>query len=110
MKSLNESKIPIVRSLFQLISKDIRSVPASNIRYISEQTSTFINPGKTLKSSIKEYKAYEVPEGQQWKIGLLSSLIQIREGQQNISFDEENGLTSFPDEEINRMIDDICTS
>ena len=108
VKSLVTSKKPIVRSLFHLTSKDIRSVPASNLRYIYEQTGIFITPGVTLKHSLKDYKAYEVPAGEKWKIGFLASLIKIREGQWNISFDEEDGLTNFPDKEINRMIEELC--
>ena len=110
IKSLVESKKPIVSSLFKLISKDIRSVPSSNLRTIYEQTGIFINPGITQKGSLRNYNAYKVPTGEDWKIGLLTSLLEIREGQWSISFDEENGLTCFPDEEINRMIKDICTS
>ena len=110
MKSLVKSKKPIVRSLFQTISKDIRSVPASNLRHIYDQTGIFINPGVTLKFSLHDYKAYKVPAGEEWKIGFLASLIKVREGQWDISFDEEDGLSNFPDKEINRLIEELCSS
>ena len=116
VKSLVESKKPIVSSLFQLTTRDIRSVPSSNLRTIYEQTGVFVQPGVTLKRSLREYEVYKVSVDEKWKIGLLSSLIEIREGQWSISFDEENGVTCFPDKEINRinriniMIEDICTS
>ena len=110
VKSLVESKKPIVSSLFQLTTKDIKSVPRSNLRTIYQQTGVFVQPGVTLKKSLREYEVYKVPVADIWKICLLSSLIDIREGQWSISFDEEDGVTCFPDKEINSMIEDICTS
>ena len=45
-----ESRKPIVSLLFQLISKDVWSLPSSNLRIIYEQTRVFVQPGVTLKS------------------------------------------------------------
>ena len=88
----------------------MRSVTCSNLRCILDQTKVFVNPSVTTKHSLNGYRAYEVPPGEEWKIGLLSSLIQIREGEWTVSFDEESHESNFEDEAFNSMIDTLCIS
>ena len=74
------------------------------------QTNVYVNPRTTTKHSLNAYRAYEVPKGQEWKIALLSSLLQIREGEWTVTFDEESHESKFEDEAINKMIDFLCIS
>ena len=54
----------------------------------------------------KDSNTYEIPAGKEWKIGLLSSLLEIQDGKWMISFDEEGeGIT---EDEVKLMIDDVC--
>jgi len=80
VKSLDQSKKPAIKSLLRTARKDIRSTTSSNLRSIFVQTGVYVKPGLTTKHSLSAYKAYEVPQGEEWRISLLSSLMQIREG------------------------------
>ena len=44
--------------------------------------------------------------GKEWKIGLLSSLLEIRDGKWMILFDEEG--EDLTEDEVKLMIDDVC--
>ena len=55
---------------------------------------------------MKKLYIYGIPDGQEWKIGLLSSLLEIRDEKWVVLFDNEGeGLI---DDEVKQMIDGIC--
>ena len=66
-----------------------------------------MTPGQTLVSSIKKNVLQEVPVGEEWKVPLIHSLLEIRSGEFKLEFDEDD----FADNEI---VDDVllhvCTS
>ena len=55
---------------------------------------------------MKKLYIYDIPDGQEWKIGLLSSLLEIRDEKWVVLFDNEGeGLI---DDEVKQMIDGVC--
>ena len=89
------------------MAADVRSVTDSNLRSIQLNTGVHVTPGQTLVSSIKKNVLQEVPVGEEWKVPLIHSLLEIRSGEFKLEFDEDD----FADNEI---VDDVllhvCTS
>ena len=106
LESLAKNKKTSVKNLIKMTYNDARTTTGSNIRHILLEHGTLIIPGKTKKHDLKHSNTYKIPEGQAWKISLLSSLIQIRERNWQVLFDNEGeGLI---EDEVKLMIDDIC--
>ena len=78
-----------------------------NIRCILNQTGTLIIPGKTGQGSLSEYNVYNIPSGEEWRVPLLKSLIEIREKRWEVQFSEE-GDETLNDDAIKLMIDRAC--
>ena len=65
-----------------------------------------IVPGTTPPTAFKNYCAHKTPQGQEWKLPLLVSLLELRENRWQVSFDEETMNVS--EDEITTMIENIC--
>ena len=107
ISQLCNNKRASVRLLFKLVSNDARTVTGSNIRYIKLTTGIDIIPGSTSKFHLKDYRVYECPVQEKWKIALLQSLIELRDGRWHIVFDEEED-ESLNNNQLCLMIEDIC--
>ena len=105
---LANNKRPCVRSLFKLVCNDVRTVTGSNIRQILLMTGIRITPGITSKYKLKTFRVYSVPNNQHWRIGMLHSLIELRENKWHITFDDEQ--QNIDKSQISLMIEDVCTS
>ena len=66
-------------------------------------TNVTVVPGVTRAYDLFNYRVYETPAEEQWRLGLLVSLLR---GLQ--MFDEENGQRS--EDKTTAMISDVCTS
>ena len=73
-------------------------------------TGVRIIPGVTNKSELTAIKVYPIPEDQKWRLPLLESLLEIRDDQWEIRFEEEDDDDQLDDDDIEGMIADICTS
>ena len=109
LKSLTKSEKPALRFLLNIAKTDIRSVTDSNIRMISKESNIYIVPGISSKHQLRNFVAYPIPSGQEWKIPLLTSLIEIREGAWTVNFDEEDGDTEN-NTNIEKMIKEVSIS
>ena len=70
--------------------------------------SLFLAPSLTTnKWALKEYKVYQTPEGEECGAPLITSLLQIKEDQWEIEFDQE-GEVFLPNDVIKIMIDRVC--
>ncbi len=64
--------------------------------------------GMVIFNALKTHRVYTAPSISKWKIPLLTSLLEFRNQQWEVTFDEiEEKLEPT---EIQCMIDDICTS
>ena len=78
-----------MKFLLATVAADARSVNGSNLRSILLSTGVQLATGKTLVYSIKNKKLHEVPVGEEWKVPLIHSLIEIRSGEFKIEFDDD---------------------
>ena len=106
LKSVANNRRPALRGLLNSVVNDVQSVAGGNIRTILLETNVLIVPGITLPTAFKNYCAHETPQGQEWKLPLLVSLLELRENRWQVSFDEETMNVS--EDEITTMIENIC--
>ena len=74
----------------------------------------YISPVSITKGyTVKKHRLLQVPELEKWKVPLLHSLLSVRAGEFEISFDDKN-IDDDDGEEESNMTDDIlaniCTS
>ena len=106
--ALANNKRASIRALFRTVSTSVQSVTGSNIRCILLESNVPIYPGISKSTILRDHKIYTMPAEDHWKIPLLKSLIELRNNQWEVLFDEEEH--SFRGDEIQLMIDDVCTS
>ena len=75
-------------SLLVSVKSSCLSLTDSNLRRVLLDTGIKIEPGSCLNN----YRVYKTPLDQEWRIGLLKSLIEIRDNQWSVDFDEEIGV------------------
>ena len=71
-------------------------------------TGVRIEPGVTKGHVLKDYHVYETPVGQEWRLPLLQSLIEIRDDRWSLQFDEETG--DFSNDDIIELLNNVCIS
>ena len=98
-----------LKSLLNTVKNDVRSQTGANIKRIFLDTGVRIIPGVTLPSVLSGVSAYKVEECERWRYPLLQSLLQVREDQWEIRFDEEEEVC-FDEDDISDMIHETCTS
>ena len=98
-----------LKSLLNTVKNDVRSQTGANIKRIFLDTGVRIIPGVTLPSVLSGVSAYKVEECERWRYPLLQSLLQVREDQWEIRFDEEEEVC-FVEDDISDMIHETCTS
>ena len=108
IRSLANNKRPSIRALFKTVSKSVRSVTGSNIRRILLETNVPIIPGVSRSIILRNHKVYTTPSQDHWKIPLLKSLLDLRNSQWEVVFDDEEHTLCTT--EIQLMIEDICTT
>ena len=69
-------------------------------------TGISVEPGVTNGAVLNNLRLYETPVNQEWKFGLLKSLLAIRDEQWFLEFDEET--EQFASKEINDLIVNVC--
>ena len=113
LNSIHKSNKPAVKFLLSITASDVRSVTGSNLRSILVNTGVQVIPGITKGYTVKKHRLFQVPELEKWKVPLLHSLLSVRAGEFEISFDDKNVGDDDGEEESN-MTDDIlaniCTS
>ena len=108
IRALANNKRASIRALFKTVSMSVQSITGSNIRRILLECNVPIYPGISKSSLLRTHKIYRMPPTDRWKIPLLKSLIELRNNQWEVLFDDEE--QSLCGEEIQLMIENICTS
>ena len=98
---------PFLKFLLRTVSKDVRSVTGSNLRSIMVNNGVHAVPGVTQASAIRLRGLQEVPAGEEWKVPLLHSLLDIRAGEFQLSFDEHD---DHDDVIADDLLVHVCTS
>ena len=70
-----------------------------------------VTPGITSPGQFSNCRVYEVPEGDEWKLPLLHSLLEIRSENWEILFNEEEERSDDLDgDDLSTMIEEVCTA
>ena len=67
-----------------------------------------IEPGVSKGNLLNNYRVYKTPTNQEWRIGLLQSLVSLKDQSWTLEFDEET--EQFGNDEINELLNNVCTS
>ena len=103
-----KSKKPQVQALLKISNTDVRSTTGANLRDILLNTGIKVTPGVSSMFQLKEYVVYSPPEEEQWKLPLIESLIEIRDGRWEVIFDEEDTNGVLTNDDVTTMIDGLC--
>ena len=106
--SLKNNKRRMIRDLFSLLKADARSTVGSNLRTILIDTDVQVIPGITTKWALSDFTVYEVKGD--WQVPLLTSLLEIRDDNWEVKFDDESRKNGGLDNDIVDMITDICVN
>ena len=100
MKNLRESPSTEVRFLVNVVARDPSSNTSGNIKYIEKLTGTcpWSSPASSVKATLP---VQAVPDSEKWRLGLLQSLLQLR---------EEKSLDTLNTSRVTSMIDSLCST
>ena len=99
LEKIRRGKKHKLSHILHSIENDCRSITGSNLRKILLLTER--NKIEDIQTSEALTQIYEpVPESEQWRLGLLMELIDIRDGQQQ--------LDGFDQQQVEEMINFIC--
>ena len=101
----NNSRQALV-SLLNSVKNTCASLTGGNLRVLLLDTEVLVIPGVTKGHVLQNYRVYETPEGHEWKLPLLTSLLEIRDDRWGLQFDEETGQLS--EDEVTHMINNVC--
>ena len=76
------------------------------MRKIQLVTGIKIVPGVTAPVQLRNCRIYKAPEGEEWRLPLLQSLLEIRSDNWEILFNEE--LETHEGDDISTMIEEVC--
>ena len=71
------------------MKEDVRITTGANLRCILKNFGVHVVPGSTPGSVLKSTTVYKVPDGDEWKVPLLHSVLKIREGEWVVGFNDE---------------------
>ena len=95
-------------SLLKRVSTTCRSLTGGNLRVMLLHTGVAVAPGVTKGHVLSNYRVYQTPQDQEWRLGLLVSLLELRDNRWSLQFDEETG--QFGEDEINKLVNNFCIS
>ena len=110
VSSLSEHKSPAVSTLLDKLKNNVQSLVGSNLRLIHLETGVHVVPGLTKPQSLCDHQVYKSDPKDDWKVKLLTSLMEIRDLRWEILFEEENEEGTLSTDDIIFMIKDVATS
>ena len=97
----------MLKALCRISSNDIRSVTGRNLKAIREETGILVKAGVTSPWEISNWRVYTPGEGEEWRLPLVVSLLEIRNNNWELKFNEEK--ETLDDEDIVAILNDVCT-
>ena len=107
VNSLKTNRRPMVQSLCRIASADIRMITGRNLMTIGEETGVFVRVGVTSPQEIGDWRVYKPEVGEEWRFPLVVSLLEIRDKNWELKFNEEK--ETLEDQEIQTILNDIST-
>ena len=89
-----------------MLKDNCRSITGGNIRKVQLDSNIRIEPGVMNGPVINNYQVYQAPEGQEWRIPLLVSLLELRDSRWELLYDEESD--KFSEDDVTFMINNVC--
>ena len=80
IKRVRESPKYVLRQLYQLASRDVRTVTGSNLRNILMLTNT-LKVDNLDPSLVNMIEYHKIKEDQKWRVDLMNELIGIKHGE-----------------------------
>ena len=74
---------------------------------IGEETGVFVRVGVTSPQEIGDWRVYKPEVGEEWRFPLVVSLLEIRDKNWELKFNEEK--ETLEDQEIQTILNDIST-
>ena len=108
LSSVAKNRRQALVTLLNTVKSDCRSLTGGNLRKILLETGVKVQPGVTKGYVLSHYRVYETPAGQEWRVPLLQSLLEIRDDRWSLQFDEETGNLNA--DEITTLINNVCVS
>ena len=106
LSSLESNRRAELRALLQIVKSSCKSITGGNIRKILLDSDILIVPGSTQGQEFNNYRVYEVPEGQEWRIPLAVSLIELRDSRWKVTYDEKTG--QMTEDDVTLMLNNVC--
>ena len=107
VNAIKKSNKPFVKFLLSVAASDVRSLTGSNLRSILVNTGVQVLPGVTQAAAVKNHTLCKVPDGEEWKVPLLHSLLAVKAGDFEIAFDDND---ADEDQIGDDILVEICTS
>ena len=97
----------MLQALCRHACNDIRSVTGRNLKAMSEEIGMPIRAGVTSPREISNWRVYKPGIGEEWRLPLVVSLLEIRDNNWELKFNDENETLDIQD--IQFILDDVCT-
>ena len=111
VNTLANSSRDCVRFLFNYVSGDVRSQVGGNLKKLTRDTGIPVTPGNTSPKVLNNYRVYSAPVGEEYRLPLLVSLLEIRGDHWSIIFNEESDEPEEANEnDLLMMINEVCSS
>ena len=107
LHSVVNSKKDCLSSLGKKMIVDCGSITMQNLELISKETGQENIMGIAPCEVINGYQYSPIPLGEEWRVGLLDELIDLRNGSLNLEWDDNSELS--PDD-LNDLINFVATS
>jgi hypothetical protein len=104
VKSIARNKRDALKSLYNVIKDDVTSPTGSNIRTIMLETG--VDPRSLDSQALKGWRVYQQQD--EWSIPLLRNLLEVRNDNWEVIYDDETGEAPAEDE-LDFMITAVCT-
>ena len=107
VNAITKSEKPALKFLLSIAASDVRSLTGSNFRSIQLCTGIQVRPGITQAGTVRKFTLFKVPDGQEWKVPLLHSLLSVKAGEFTIPFDDDSEEIKEADV-VDDILRDIC--
>ena len=100
---VKQNKRPFLKCLYDIIKNDVKTTAGSNIRTLF--LSTGVDPRFMSRYLLKDWRVH--PPEDNWTVPLLTSLLELRAGNWEVLFDDEE--EDLHNDEVDFIIDAVCT-
>ena len=105
IKVIKNNKRSFLRSMYEIVANDVKTLTGANIRKILLDTN--LDPRYASRHQLAKWRVYQ-PEDT-WSVPLLVSLLELKDDNWEVNFDMEEEMETLSDDEIDFMIEAVCT-